>query len=197
MQNESQGRKIYPLTGEIMDRADEREWKMLQTELADFNPQKQTLAEKRKEGIKDTMKRILSWVVLLISIIVCSMVVSLVSNFAVALATRLYDSSRGIFWVVIICGGSFGLGIAYYIAVLTAPLCIRISQAIKPSVNGTRYKVFAIITGIYYIINIISSLILNVTGTLLAKVIIVSALMLLFSIVLFAMGKDTSSCGIE
>lgn len=139
------------------------------------------------------MKRFFSWIVLALSIIICSLAISFVSYYAVKLAAHLYDASRGVFWAVIFLGGSFGLGIGYYAAMITAPFCVKISNTIRKSIKGTRYIVFAIITIVYYVLNIISSLALGTRGNMLASSIVTSVFMIIFSIVLILSGKEATS----
>lgn len=139
------------------------------------------------------MKRILSWIVLWVCTFISAYLIKLITYLAVTFASRLYDTSRGIFWVVIICGGSFGIGAAYFISVFASSLCVTASEKIKPSLTNRRYKVCAIIIGILFLLDLILCILLGGTGSYLASQVIGDLLVIVFCLLLFAYAKKETN----
>ena len=116
-------------------------------------------------------------------------ILQIIVGFALTLASRLYESSRGIFWLIIIAGGSFGLGLAWFLFNYAIAFCISISEKIQPSVKGTRYKTAAIIMACLFLLDLIACIVTNLTGIQLAIQIVFDVLVIIMSFVLFILGK--------
>ena len=139
------------------------------------------------------MKRFLSWIALCFALTVSYLVINIVVYFALHIASMIYENSRGLFWIIIFIGGSFGLGIAYYISVFASTICVNLSHKIKPSLNGTRYLVAAIIMAVYSIIEIVYCFIVGFKGISLAKQIIVDLLTICLAFFLYCYGRSKSN----
>ena len=136
------------------------------------------------------MKRVLSWIVLAICLFISTKIIQLIVYWALVFASRLYESSRGIFWVILLCGGSFGLGLAYLFSTAISTLCIAISEKICPSAKGTRYTVAAIIVGGLFLLDLGACFFVDLTGLALAIQIVIDIFAIVMSVFLFALGRD-------
>lgn len=135
------------------------------------------------------MKRFISWVVLALSLFVTGKIIQFIVYIGLEIASRLYDSSKGIFWLIIFGGGSFGLGIAYFFSFAAATYVIKISEKVYPSKNGTRYKVGAVIMGLLFTLDFISCFIVDLSGIGFTRQIILDIFAVFFSILLFIIGR--------
>lgn len=135
------------------------------------------------------MKRFLSWIVLWIGVIVSVCIINIVVYIGLHLAARIYDTSRGIFWLILFVGGSFGLGLAYYISMFASTICVSISEKVSTSLKGTRYIVAAIILSVYSVIEIIYCFLAGFTGILLAKQVVADIIAIGLGFFLFSLGK--------
>lgn len=135
------------------------------------------------------MKRVLSWLVMGISLFLSCKIIQLIVYIALEIATRIYGSSRGIFWVIIFVGGSFGLGIAYAFSFAAVSIITKLSEKIYPSEKGTRYIVGAIITGLLFLLDFILCIINNLSGIVFARQIVIDAFAIFLSFLLFFSGK--------
>ena len=136
------------------------------------------------------MKRLLSWIVLVVCVGISAVLLNIVVSLGLYAAYKLYDSSRGIFWVIILLGGSFGLGIAYYFSLIAAQTCIKISQKICPSKKGLRYMVTASIIGLTFLMEFIATFIADLSGYDFARALVCSIFELIMCVVLFLLGKS-------
>ncbi len=136
------------------------------------------------------MKRILSWIVLAISMFVSGKIIQLIVYLGTGIANRLYNSSRGLFWLIIFVGGSFGLGIAYAFSFGAAATCVNLSEKVYPSVKGTRYMTGAIIMGLLFLIDFILCFTTGIEGIMFARQIIIDCFAVVFSFLLFVTGKN-------
>jgi hypothetical protein len=136
------------------------------------------------------MKRILSWIALWFGIAVTYLVINFVVYYSLRFASGIYENNRTLFWIIIFVGGSFGLGIAYYITAFSSATCVSLSNKIKPSEKGTRYLVAAIIMTVYSLLEIIYCFVMRFKGTGLAKQIIVDVLTIFLAFFLYCCGKS-------
>lgn len=136
------------------------------------------------------MKRVLSWIVLALCLFVSCKIIQFIVYIGFGIATRVYDASRGIFWLIIIVGGSFGLGIAYAFSFAAVSLCTKFSEKVFPSAKGTRYIVGATITGLLFLLDFLLCFTTNMSGITFAHQIVIDIFAIFFSVLLFFSGKN-------
>ena len=86
------------------------------------------------------MKKVLSIIVMVLCAIASLFVIGLAAILIISLIELIYDKSRALFWVILLCGGSFGLWIFWSIIPITADLTVRLSQKISLSKKGLRFS---------------------------------------------------------
>lgn len=91
-----------------------------------------------KEGVKK-MKRVLSWVVLIICTVVVYLVQTLAYNIAMYLIQWFFNSSTIMKVILVLFGGGTILALAYMPIVYGASLSVLASELVCPSRNDLRY----------------------------------------------------------
>ena len=74
------------------------------------------------------MKKILSVIVLVLCAIASVVVINFTSILLIGTIELIYAKSRALFWVILLCGGTFGLWIFWAIVPMAADLTVRLSQ---------------------------------------------------------------------
>lgn len=138
------------------------------------------------------MKKALSVIVLVLCSFVSIVLIVLFGTLVMTLIEVIYASSRALFWIVVIFGGSFGLGLLWYLIPLAATISVSLSQKIDLSKRGTRFTVIGIIIIVLYGLNALAiifnpNLSANRAVTILSYVLIV-----FFSIALIMHGRETA-----
>lgn len=87
------------------------------------------------------MKRVISWGVALVLEMIGMYIVSFVASLCVNFGRTVHASHPGLFWIIIIFGGTFGLSIVSGLAIFVPKTVIIVSDKICESKNGMRYKV--------------------------------------------------------
>lgn len=107
------------------------------------------------------MKRVLSWLVLIIGMVLSTFILNILVEIVVFIGVKVYNFSSILFWIIILLGGSFGLTIAYVYSSFAASYLYKISERIKPSQKGVRYVVASLLVGIPFVLDIIRQFITN------------------------------------
>lgn len=81
------------------------------------------------------MKKFFSWVVLVLCSILSLIIIAIFETLAFKLGAKIYDMSSVLFWIIIVFGGTFGLGLECYFCVLFAGLSISVSQKVDISLS--------------------------------------------------------------
>ena len=138
------------------------------------------------------MKRLLSWIVVYLLSTVFYFVSTFVVTFLASLSSYVTHWSTIIFWLVILGGGSFLIFLIVYAVMGSVQLVLNASQGLCHSVNGTRYKVAAILTIIFWGFNLVATMyqVIQHTASNIFISIVESLVMLGFSICLMSMGKE-------
>lgn len=105
------------------------------------------------------MKRVLSWIVLGIGLVIGNVILQLLASICVTVGMLVHEYSAIIFWVIIILGGSFGLTIPYLLSVFISTKLYDICERIVPSRKGARYVVAPLIYGLLHIVALIRTFI--------------------------------------
>ena len=139
------------------------------------------------------MKKILSIIVLLILNAISIVVIYALSSFSVRLIEGLYANSRALFWVILIAGGSFGLGILWAIVPAIAQIIVATSQKIDASKNGLRYKVVAGLVIIIYGISTILYFVQDYDFTMRISALIGYVIIFFYSVMLILAGNESAT----
>lgn len=137
------------------------------------------------------MKKVLSIIVMVLCAIASLFVIGLAAILIISLIELIYDKSRALFWVILLCGGSFGLWIFWSIIPITADLTVRPSQKISLSKKGLRYTVMGIAIIVLYGIGLIQK-IADPSRYELVSAIFSYILFVFYSVVLIAHGRETA-----
>ena len=137
------------------------------------------------------MKKLLSIIILILCSAVSVLAIIFVSTLIFTLIQMIYASSRALFWIVLFLGGSFGLGLFWYIIPISADLTIRASQKFSLSKNGLRYTVMGVLIIVLYGLNLFG-LITNNSATNLASSILSYLLLVLYAVFLIIHGRETA-----
>lgn len=139
------------------------------------------------------MKKVLSILALMLSSALSTIVIYLLAYLVFWLISYVYSASRALFWVIVIGGGSFGLGLFWFLIPLAASLVISLSQKISLSKKGTRYTVMGVIIILYYSINTLLIVLQgNYTGITMVYTVVGYVLNIIFSIILIVHGRETA-----
>lgn len=96
------------------------------------------------------MKRFLSWFVLVLCAYVFRVIISWFFIFALWLFDKIYGFSEVLFWVLVVLEGSGALIITIAALFYGSQLVVKASEAVKPSVGGTRYVVVGVLHIVVY-----------------------------------------------
>lgn len=96
------------------------------------------------------MKRFLSWFVLVLCAYVFRVIISWFFIFALWLFDKIYGFSEVLFWVLVVLEGSGALMITIAALFYGSQLVVKASEAVKPSVGGTRYVVVGVLHIVVY-----------------------------------------------
>lgn len=135
------------------------------------------------------MKRVLSWVVLVVVSFAFNYVQSILWRLFTALASWLYGASSVAFWVAVVIIGSGIFWGAFVIIGVAANFIAMLSQKIRKSKKGTRY----IVLGVWYVLYNVVSIILLIKGIIIAngklEYFLAYGTMIVYGIVLSISGK--------
>lgn len=137
------------------------------------------------------MKKILSIIVLVLCTIASVAVISFTSFLLIGFIELIYAKSRALFWVILLCGGTFGLWIFWAIVPMAADLTVRLSQNVSLSKKGLRYTVTGIFLLVLYALSLIGVLRNYQQYDVLPKA-FSYIVILLYSITLIIHGKETA-----
>lgn len=137
------------------------------------------------------MKKILSIIVLVLCTIASVAVISFISFLLIGFIELIYAKSRALFWVILLCGGTFGLWIFWAIVPMAADLTVRLSQNVSLSKKGLRYTVTGIFLLVLYALSLIGVLRNYQQYDVLPKA-FSYIVILLYSITLIIHGKETA-----
>lgn len=101
------------------------------------------------------MKRVLSWIVLGIGLVIGNVILQILASICVTLGMIVHDYNTTIFWIIIVLGGSFGLTIPYLFSVFISTKIFDLCERIMPSRKGVRYVVAPLFFGLFHIIALI------------------------------------------
>ena len=138
-------------------------------------------------------KRFLSWVVLIVLGYIGLVIAGWVAEIATKLAQNVYYNNRGIFWIVLILGGTFGLGIVSGLVIFLPRLVILASQAICKSKKGLRYQIVGWTFAVIYLLTLILGLLWNTTLGMTPLVYAVETITwIVYNVVIAVLGKATA-----
>lgn len=137
------------------------------------------------------MKKILSVIVLVLCAIASIVVITFTSILLIGIIELIYAKSRALFWVILLCRGTFGLWIFWVIVPLAADLTVRFSQNASLSKKGLRYTVTGIFLVVFYALSLIGVLRNYQQYDVLPKV-FSYIVILLYSVTLIIHGRETA-----
>lgn len=102
------------------------------------------------------MKRLLSWIVLLLECVLFAVVVALLTILAVKLFFLIYSGAGAtLFWVLVVFEGMAFLGFVLMGIVLGSGLVVAGSQSVWKSKKGARYLTVGIVIFVLYLLSVV------------------------------------------
>ena len=104
------------------------------------------------------MKRLFSWIVLIVLDFIAVYLTNCVANLVIALGRTLHDKNPALFWWIILGEGFLAIVLLAVFAMVIPTYVVKASEYFYKSANGLRYKVLGFSVAIIYFIDLIYGL---------------------------------------